>query len=482
MNSLGNFVSRVHDGLDGFRESLGDALSLSWLRAGNIPLGPPIGGALVVWYSLDQLGRSVDGLPFWVCWPVLALGLVLAGSAVFGSRARTPAALLLAELLALWLLYAFLYLDGNHLYDLDVYLGSAQRWADGGHAYMTGPLTIWPSDARSDYFLYPPVLLPLFALLARLPDALLHVGWVASMVVCEYAGFRLLGMNRRWSVALLVFPPVFIGFESGNVAALAFLLFAAGARAGSTLVVDVLFKVQFAVPVLWLVRERRFRALAVGVAVVAVAVVATLPLVGPDQWREWWAGLGYRATSQLEVPALFGYSYAKDVPGAVYMALSAVFVVAALAFRGRRGLAALGLASVFASPTLWPHGFVFCLPALLLLESDVACLTVLGIGSIGSNMWLLFIFGWLAVLAAPQKAVLVTPRKPESREEDDPAKQQRHGRRPWRPARVAQAAARKAGEPTRDPRRERGSTGRFRGDGRARLQPVADHGRRGRGR
>jgi hypothetical protein len=261
-------------------------------------------------------------------------------------------------------------------------------------------VTAWPSTPGADFFLYPPPLLPVFAALSKVPEGPVDVAWVAFLIACAYKSYRILGLPRVWGLALLAFPPVAIGFESGNVASLTFLLFAAGARAGSALVVDGLFKTQTGLPALWLIRQRRWRAILAGAAVVAAVVLATLPLVGLHSWQDWWAGLGYRAASQAAVPALYGYSYAKEYPSWAFAAISAALVVAALLFRGRRGLAALGLASIFASPALWPHGFVFALPALLMLENGAAVWLVLGAGSVGPNMWHLFNVAWIAVLAA----------------------------------------------------------------------------------
>ena len=191
-----------------------------------------------------------------------------------------------------------------------------------------------------------------------------------------------------------------IGFESGNVASATFLLFAIAFRAGGSLVVDGLFKVQSGIAALWLVRTRRWRAAILGLAAVAVIVLATLPLVGLDSWRDWYAGLGYRAESQPAAVSLFGFSYARYLPGPAFVAVSVAAVAVALLFSGRRGLAALGLASIFASPSLWPHGFVFALPAVLMFQSGTLVWLVLGVGAHGSNMWLLFYSGWLAVVAA----------------------------------------------------------------------------------
>jgi hypothetical protein len=316
-------------------------------------------------------------------------------------RLPTTEVALLAGIVASWIIYDILFWQQpNNLYDLNVYLGSAARWLDGGHPYMTAALSSWPSGPRNDFFLYPPPLLPVFGLLSRLPDAPVALGFTAAMVGCAYKAYRWLGLSRAYSLALLTFPPVMIGFESGNIASLTFLLFAAAAKSGGTLIVDGLFKVQTGIPALWLIRQRRWRGILAGTTVVLVIVVVTLPIVGLDSWRAWWDGLGYRATSQAAVPALYGYSDAKLLPGGVYSAICVALVCLALVFRGRPGLAALGLASIFASPALWPHGFVFALPAVLMLESGPLVWMILGAGAFGPNMWLLFMAGWVAVLGA----------------------------------------------------------------------------------
>jgi hypothetical protein len=283
---------------------------------------------------------------------------------------------------------------------LNVYLGASERWMNGGQAYVTTVLTTWPSSARADFFLYPPPLLPFFALLSQLPSGPVAAAWTAFQLACWYRAFRILGLAPSVSLLLLAFPPVMIGLESGNVAGLTFLLFVAAVRTGGALVVDGIFKVQSSIPVLWLLREGRWRGLLAGIAAFSAIVLMTLPLVGFDAWRAWWTGLGYRASSQAVADALYGYSYAKELSAPAYVAVCGALTVVALAFRGRRGLAALGLASLFASPALWPHGFVFALPAVLMLESGTAVWLVLGAGAFGPNMWLLFIVGWLAVLAA----------------------------------------------------------------------------------
>ena len=396
------------------RGLLARIVALRWARIGGFDLVVPAAIAAVIWTAVPQLGSELAGIPFGVAWIVLTAAVV--APLLLWSRARSGAIptaragptrlpalglILVVGIVVSWVLYdVWFWGHTNQLYDLDVYLGSAGRWLAGGQPCMTAPVTAWPSPPGADFFLYPPPLLPVFAALSKVPEGPVDVAWVAFLIACAYKSYRILGLPRVWGLALLAFPPVAIGFESGNVASLTFLLFAAGARAGGALVVDGLFKTQTGLPALWLIRQRRWRAILAGAAVVAAVVLATLPLVGLHSWQDWWAGLGYRAASQAAVPALYGYSYAKEYPSWAFAAISAALVVAALLFRGRRGLAALGLASIFASPALWPHGFVFALPALLMLENGAAVWLVLGAGSVGPNMWHLFNVAWIAVLAA----------------------------------------------------------------------------------
>jgi hypothetical protein len=410
---------------------LANLASLGWARPGGKDLAVPAAMILVVGYAVPQLGRDVAGIPFWLAWLLTTTAVVagmrtlrptdgaaaasMAGASVaahsgrpapvrhaFALRRLTTLQLaLVAQVVVAWVLYdILLWQPPSHLYDLNVYLGASERWMNGGQAYLATTLTAWPSGARADFFLYPPPLLPFFALLSQLPAAPVAAAWTAFQLACWYRAFRVLGLAPSLSLLLLAFPPVMIGLESGNVAGLTFLLFAAAVRAGGALVVDGIFKVQSGIPVLWLLRQGRWRGLLAGAAIVLAIVLMTLPLVGVDTWRAWWAGLGYRASSQALADALYGYSYARVLPAPAYVAACAALTAIALAFRGRRGLAALGLASIFASPALWPHGFAFALPAVLMLEGGTAVWLVLGAGAFGPNMWLLFGGGWLAVLAA----------------------------------------------------------------------------------
>lgn len=390
--------------IDGLRSWVAAIIGLKWARVGRLDLAVPAAMAVVGAAFLDQIDRPIGGLPFGLWWIVTTaaiLGVLRMRAAGPPTGRSWPGLALVVWVVVGWLLFdLLLWQQTNHLYDFNVYLGAAGRWVAGGQPYMTAPVTAWPATPDQDFFLYPPPLLPFFGLLSKLPNAPVAVAWVGFLVAAAYASFRALGLRPLFSLLLLAFPPVMIGFESGNVASLTFLLFALAFRAGGGLVVDGLFKVQSGLAALWLVRTRRWRGLLFGLAAVALVALVTLPIVGFDSWWAWLAGLGYRAQSQSAVIELFGLSYARYLPGAAFVALSIAGVAAALLFSGRRGLAALGLASIFASPSLWPHGFVFALPAVLMFESGAVVWAVLGAAVIVPHMWLLFYAGWLAVVAA----------------------------------------------------------------------------------
>ena len=319
-------------------------------------------------------------------------------------RLTRPEFVLLFGVLALWIALDATYLSRQtHLYDMQVYLGSAARWLSGGSPYLTEPLTRLPAHAADDYFLYPPPLLPIFGLLSKLPSAVVAVAWVSLLVGSAVAAFRVIGLSWAWCLALILFPPLVKGVESGNIVNLTFLLFVVGAKRGETLVVNGLFKAQSGLPALWLLRERRWRAVAGGVSALVIVAIVTLPLVGFGAWRAWLDGLGYRAISQTQVPILFGVSLAEDLPGWAFVLLSAVAVSAALLLlRGRRSLAGLGLAAIVASPSLWLHGFVFAIPAVLDLESSALVWAVLGVAGFAYGAWWMIVIGALALLAAQQ--------------------------------------------------------------------------------
>lgn len=462
------------------------ALQRAWEAAEALPPTLAI-VAIGAWQVLDLPGTSVDGIPVSPAWLLLVAACVLgfAGARVLGAQGRERGArdlvalvaggllaagsvvalltgadhpraigiavlivgtasmagagaaigwwrptlpiaglILAAEVVSIWLVRdTAIWATGRHFYDLRVYFAAAVHARLGQPVYLPAPITALPQSAAQDFFLYPPPLIPVLRVASRIPIGIAGPLFAGLMAGCAVLAFRLLGTPWRWSLALLAFPPLMKGMESGNVANLTFLLFVAGIRFGPTLVVGGLFKVQNVIPAAWLIRERRWRDVAVGVGVLAAVGLATLPFVGVSAWTAWLQGLGYRAQSQVNLPILYGLSPARVLPPLVFLGLSVGAVALAFALRGRRGLAGLGLASIVASPSLWPHGFVMALPAALATTSSTMAWLVLGVGAIGSaGLWL------MAALAA---LVVLVGRWDGGRIPDDPLHPLGGTRGPW---------------------------------------------------
>ncbi len=356
---------------------------------------------LVAAWQLTLPKSPVIGLPFWLAWLGIAvfgwtIWLVLRASRLpsrlrrVGFATATPSewasvslvtAMLISEVVALWVLIDLPIVTHIGLYDFRVYLAGGKHALDGLPVYLDHALTQLPKTASDDFFLYPPPLIPVFALLASLPYRIIAVAWVGFLVIAAILAFRSLGLGWGWAIVLTGFPGLVKGIDSGNVANVAFLLFALGPRLGWPLVLGALLKVQTAIPALWLTRQRRWRPLLIGVGLTAALGLLTLPFTGLESWGQWLAGLMYRQQSQVNLPILYGDSLAAFVPALVYVVVAAAAVAVALLARGRQGLAGLGLASIVASPTLWPHGFVTAIPALLGSRWASVVWLALGVGA-----------------------------------------------------------------------------------------------------
>ena len=306
---------------------------------------------------------------------------------------------LAAEVLVAWgVLDAVTWTLNGRFYDLRVYLAAGAHANAGNLVYLPGPLIQLPASASADWFLYPPPLVPVMQLAALGPLGLTVWGFAAAMAACGVLAYRLIGCPWAWSLLLVAFPPMVKGIQSGNVANLTFLLLAGAIRWGPGLALGTLFKVQNLVPAAWLLRERHWRDVLAGGALVLTVSLVTLPLVGINSWRAWAAGLIFRAQSQVNLPILYGDSLAALMPAAAFLVISAAAFGIALWLRERRGLAALGLASIVASPSLWPHGFVMATPALLALPSVVLVWFALGIAANGAlGLWTMVLLGALGV-------------------------------------------------------------------------------------
>jgi Glycosyltransferase family 87 len=298
----------------------------------------------------------------------VACGVALA-SLVVGYRRRRnlrPADLLVIGVVAMFLVDDLVNLNGQLMRDLKVYLISGQHFFDGQQPYLTAPLTSLPTDQSALPFLYPPFTLPFFGVLSQLPQGLVIAAWLALSLVTAVFALRWLGVSPWWIPVLLLWPPVFLGIIVGNVAVLTFGIFAASPRVPWSLPLMAVFKLQSAVPSIWLVREGRWRSLAIGLGLLVGITLVTLPIVGASAWGDWYRGLRLFQDSEVLYHGLYGLALPRYIPYEAFLLIAALAVLFATIYgRGRAGLARLGIASVVASPSLYRHGFMVMLPALL---------------------------------------------------------------------------------------------------------------------
>jgi hypothetical protein len=267
------------------------------------------------------------------------------------------------------LLTDFLY-SGIRFSDLGIYLAAGRHWLGDQQVYQLSPLVVMPKDGSALPFLYPPSTLPLFGFLAILPAHLGGITFIGGSIGAFLLGARRVGLSWRWSVAALAWPPVFVGLVSGNIAVALFALFALAPSIGSVLIVAPLFKVYNALAALWLIRERQVRSIIVGSAVVLGLCALTLPFVGGLMaWRDWIEALRAFAASEQAIPAFLGLSLERYMPFVLAVAIGGLVTVAGLRASGRIGLARLGIATIAVQPSLYLHGFIVSLPALLSLRA-----------------------------------------------------------------------------------------------------------------
>lgn len=355
----------------------------------------------ILFATLDWRLPNAQGIPFGPAWATLAGAGVL--GARFVRRRWEPLVVLAAAVVAAALLTDLTQFWGQPLRDLGIYLKAGERFSAGATVYLTGLVTARPADLTDYPFLYPPPVLPVFALLAALPRPLVEAGWLAGSVAAAVGGLRLLGLPWRWAVAALAWPPFLQGLYVGNVSVAVFAIFAAAPWFGAGLVLSAILKPYAAVASLWLLRERRLRSLLAGTAAVAALALVTLPFVGLDSWRAWIEGLRLYSASQPLLPEyLYGMGLPRYVPSPAFAGLAAGAVAVAWAWlgHGRAGLGRFGVATVIAAPSTFAHGFLVALPAFLGLRAAWLW-AVLGITSVAPGVaW------WLAILVAVAASLL----------------------------------------------------------------------------
>lgn len=324
---------------------------------GRLDPGPAVGSTLAIGFALGGLIRGMT------------------------DDRRSVAALVALAAATSWLAFDLPELPVRPMRDFHLYLGAGATALGGASPYLSAPITSVTTLDKLP-FVYPPLTIPLFELLARFPQPLADLVWEAGSIGAVVAGLYLVGVRGRWLIVLLGWPPLAQGIAVGNVASFAFVLYILGFRIGAALVLSGVFKVQSMIPSLWLVRERKWRELVIGLGIVAALAALSVPIVGLQTWRDWPTGLRAFAASLANIPGLQGLTLTRWQGPVVALVITVALVCFALRGRGRNALARFGLASVVGSPTLYLHGLAPLLAGALVLGPELLWF-FLGLGPSG---------------------------------------------------------------------------------------------------
>jgi alpha-1,2-mannosyltransferase len=269
--------------------------------------------------------------------------------------------------------------------DLQAHFAAARLWLEGLPLYAHPPrVGVW----------WPPLAVLLvvpFALAAQLSAAVAKGAWAAGSLVCLGWSIARLPRDHWKPVALAVAAvavPLHRNFEDLNLNAVLLALLVAAAyelrrgregRAGAWIGAAAALK---AFPVVWLVYlayRRRWRALAIGIAVAAGLSLAPLLRYGVfgafESLRDWLENSAPVAWTQGgSNQSLSTLATRLHLPGAgvaiLDLACVAVGVVALrrpkVADAAFEELAVVGLVSVLVSPIAWVHYFLFALPVWII--------------------------------------------------------------------------------------------------------------------
>jgi len=356
-------------------------MSSTAIRRAAAWLLPAALSAYILYATRDWHVPAAEGVPFGSTWAVLVAAALAAWwwrisrpSAVAVMAACAMVGMVLTDVTTFW---------SQGLRDWHLYLKAGTHFLEGGAVYIHALFTVRPDDLTNYPFLYPPLTLPAFALLSLPPRPIVDAAWLALSCGAAVWALRRLGMGWPWVAVFLVWPPFEQGLYVGNVAIPLFALFVAGPIVGAGLILTALFKLYSGIAALWLPLERRGRDIAIGIGLVGLWFLVTLPIVGVDRWSEWFTSLGlYRESQSLLPGSLVGLAPARILPDWVAVAIGVSVLVLAVPGRGgAERLWRLGVATIAASPSLYSHGYAVAVPAVLRLRAAVLWL-VLGITAV----------------------------------------------------------------------------------------------------
>ncbi len=276
---------------------------------------------------------------------------------------------------------------GTFGYDFLAYHAAASRVVDGRPLYDMSVA----SAGGFGLFLYPPPFAIAMLPLALLPGDVASWVWLALSIAALATAIALMPVGRtvRWACVLLAalsWPTVY-ALKLGQVGPFLLLLFTIGWRwadrplfLGVSAALGAAVKVQPGIILLWAFLTRRFLAVAIGAAALAVmALVATAVAGGPAIWPDYLTLLRTVSDPITTVhnftPGAVAFQMGAAPPvAATIQVVSSAAAVAALLFaiwrlRPDASYLVAVVASQLLSPILWDHyAMLLLLPLAWLLE------------------------------------------------------------------------------------------------------------------
>jgi alpha-1,2-mannosyltransferase len=311
-----------------------------------------------------------------------------ASSAASLRRALVGAAPLLALLALALTLGAVLASAGSTLgYDFEAYRRAGERLLAGQPLYDTTAAVAGPFAL----FLYPPPFALALVPFALPPVEIARMAWIAGLIGAFLGGTAILPVRSNVKLAIIALAaaslPFLYAVKLGQVGPLLYLAFAVAWRAmdaplatGIALAAGTLTKLQPGLLFGWLLFRRRGTALVVGLAAIALAVLAATLVVGIGAWHDYIELLRRVGGDPITTPknmtfgaVAFRYGLDAGLAGTV-QTVAVVVTIAGVVFAWLRRDPATGLlvgvmASQLASPVIWDHyAMLVLLPVALLLQ------------------------------------------------------------------------------------------------------------------
>lgn len=271
-------------------------------------------------------------------------------------------------------------------YDFLAYHIAARRLLEGGPLY---DLT-YTAAGGFGLFYYPPTFVLLALPFAGLDPTIASWLWSGGLVVAILAGIALLPVSAtvRWGVLLLAALdwPVSYAIRLGQVGPLLFLAFAAGWRwldrpavLGATGAIGAAIKIQPGLVLAWAVATGRWRAVAVGAALLVALAAAATVVVGPGAWFDYRTLLARVSdaitTPQNLAPAAVAFRSGLSAGSAAilqWITWAVVLVAVGVGIARTSSVASylsVVVASQLLSPVLWDHyAMLLLLPVAWLLS------------------------------------------------------------------------------------------------------------------